>query len=365
MKVCILSMQRIINYGSFLQAWGVKKLCEAHGAKCEFIDIKPVKHKFKNNFYIVVRPLYLVARCMVDAKNNADSFKRKRNLLFLIKYHRKLGLTFFPNYRSDADILLIGSDEVFNICQKSMWENSLQLFGSGAGCTKVISYAASFGETSIDSLNQRRLSDSVRQQLMNFAGISVRDKNSEQIIETLCKKKPDVHLDPVLIYEFKDELKMDFTIRDYIIVYGYDDRLNEKWLIQSVKQLAAAKKKKIIAIGGYQSWCDENIAPDPFVVMKYFENADYVITDTFHGTLLSIKFNRKFATLTRTQNSNKLMDLLERFELTERIVNSSLDGEELQRRLEMEYDWNKVNTIVQEARQKSNMYLKKYLLAEK
>ena len=217
----------------------------------------------------------------------------------------------------------------------------------------------------MDSLNQRMLSDSVRKQLMNFSGISVRDRNSEQIIEELCKKKPDVHLDPVLIYEFKNELKIDFIIRDYIIVYGYDDRLNEKWLIQSVKQLATAEKKKIIAIGGYQSWCDENIAPDPFVVMKYFENADYVITDTFHGTLLSIKFNRKFATLTRTQNSNKLMDLLERFELTERIINSPLDGKELQRRLKMEYDWNKVNAIVREARQKSNMYLKKYLLVEK
>lgn len=358
-------MQRIINYGSFLQAWGTKKLCESYGAKCKFIDIKPVKHTFKNNLYTVVRPWYLAIRCMFNRKNNEDSFKRKRSLLFLIKYHKKLGLTLFPNYRSNADVLIIGSDEVFNICQKSTWENSLQLFGSGTKCTKVISYAASFGETSMDSLNQRMLSDSVRKQLMNFSGISVRDRNSEQIIEELCKKKPDVHLDPVLIYEFKNELKIDFIIRDYIIVYGYDDRLNEKWLIQSVKQLATAEKKKIIAIGGYQSWCDENIAPDPFVVMKYFENADYVITDTFHGTLLSIKFNRKFATLTRTQNSNKLMDLLERFELTERIINSPLDGKELQRRLKMEYDWNKVNAIVREARQKSNMYLKKYLLVEK
>lgn len=365
MKVCILSMQRIINYGSFLQAWAGKKLCEVHGAKCKFVDIKPVKDKFKNNLYIVVRPWYLVVRCIIDGKNNVDSFKRKRNLLFLTKYHKKLGLTFFPNYRSNADILVVGSDEVFNICQKSMWENSLQFFGSGANCTKVISYAASFGETSIDSLNQRMLSDNIRKQLMNFAGISVRDKNSKQIIETLCNKSPEVHLDPVLIYEFKDELKIDFTERDYIVVYGYDDRLNEKWLIRSVKQLAAAEKKKIIAIGGYQAWCDENIAPDPFVAMKYFENADYVITDTFHGTLLSIKFNRKFATLIRTQNNNKLMDLLERFDLIERIINGPLDGKELQRRLEKECDWNKVDTIVREARQKSNMYLKKYLLAEK
>lgn len=365
MKVCILSMQRIINYGSFLQAWGIKKLCESYGAKCEFVDIKPVNNKLKNDIYTIVRPLYLEVRCLLGDKNNAVFFKRKRNLLFLTKYHRKLGLTFFPQYKSNADVLLIGSDEVFNICQKSMWENSLQLFGSGTACSKVISYAASFGETSIELLNQRRLSDLIRKQLVSFAGISVRDKNSESIIETLCNENPDVHLDPVLVYEFRDELKIDFSIRDYIVVYGYDDRLNEEWLIQSVKQLAVAKKKKIIAIGGFQSWCDENIAPDPFVAMKYFENADYVITDTFHGTLLSIKFKRKFATLTRTQNSNKLMDLLERFQLTDRIINSPLDSKELYWRLEMECDWNKVDTVVKEGRQKSNAYLSRYISVEK
>lgn len=364
MKVHILSMQRIINYGSFLQAWGLKKLCEAQGATCKFVDIKPVSHILKYNLYTVVRPLYLGIRCLFGGKN-AISFKRKRNWLFLGKYHRKLGLTIFPDYKTNADVLIIGSDEVFNICQKSMWENSLQLFGSGMNYSKVISYAASFGETSIDLLIERKLSDSIRKQLMSFSGISVRDKNSESIIETLCNKKPDVHLDPVLVYEFRDELKIDFSLQNYIVVYGYDDRLSEEWLIQSVKQLAAEKGKKIIAIGGFQAWCDENIAPDPFVVMKYFENADYVITDTFHGTLLSIKFKRRFATLTRAQNSNKLSDLLGRFELTDRIIHSPLDSKELYRRLEMECDWNKVDAIVKEARQKSNAYLNRFISAEK
>ena len=55
--------------------------------------------------------------------------------------------------------------------------------------------------------------------------------------------------------------------------------------------------------------------------MAYIKNADYVITDTFHGTVFSIKYQTPFATLIRPSNIEKLSDLLEKFDLSSRTVN--------------------------------------------
>ena len=153
--------------------------------------------------------------------------------------------------------------------------------------------------------------------------------------------------------------------KNFILVYSYDNRLTEEWLICAIKQLAKEEGKTIIAIGGYLSWCDENISPDPFVAMKYFETADYVITDTFHGSLLSIKFKRKFVSMIRDQNSNKLIDLLRTFELTDRILDTPLANDKLKNKLEEKCNWNKVDIIIQESRVKANEYLKKHIRTEK
>ena len=59
---------------------------------------------------------------------------------------------------------------------------------------------------------------------------------------------------------------------------------------------------------------------EPFELLSYFDHADYVITDTFHGTVISIKRNKQFATIIRDSNKNKLMALLKFFGLESRQV---------------------------------------------
>ena len=75
----------------------------------------------------------------------------------------------------------------------------------------------------------------------------------------------------------------------------------------------------MISIGHYFSWCDEVVIPTPFEVLAYFKGASYIITDTFHGSVFSIKFNKEFCTIVRDMNSNKLVSLLKQFGLENRI----------------------------------------------
>ena len=67
-----------------------------------------------------------------------------------------------------------------------------------------------------------------------------------------------------------------------------------------------------IALGAPQMWLKNYVAVSPFEMLKIFQNADFIITDTFHGTIFSEKFNGHFAVLYRESNKNKLGDLVKK-----------------------------------------------------
>lgn len=73
---------------------------------------------------------------------------------------------------------------------------------------KIISYAASFGNTGIKELRRFDVQDEIAELLKKFTAISVRDKNSEAIVKELTGKMPQKHLDPVLIYDYKKKLHL-------------------------------------------------------------------------------------------------------------------------------------------------------------
>lgn len=354
MKVGILSMQRVINYGSFLQADALKKVIEQSGHTCEFIDIIP-KNKFRHGLITTLRYFYLILFC--NRGNAQEQFKKRRNRAFLTQYHRMLGLKLRPKYHVDSQVTVIGSDEVFNICQNSFWGDSLQLFGEGIRSDRLISYAASFGSTTYSDLSDNNLLGRLREQFAGFHEISVRDKNSLEIVSKLRGGAIREHIDPVLVYGFEQE-SAGASIRhtDFIVVYGYDNRIVEKEYVEAVKKFAQNHGKKTISIGGYHDWCDINLCPSPYEVLKYFQMADYIITDTFHGTVISIKYQKQFATIIREQNQNKLSDLLEKFQLEARVVR---DASTLEQVLTTAYDTQRVARVLREKQQEAEEYLKR------
>ena len=97
---------------------------------------------------------------------------------------------------------------------------------------------------------------------------------------------------------------------NYILVYGYDNRLIEKKYVQEIKAFAKKHGKKLYAVGFFQDWCDKLIVASPLEVLGWVKQADYVVCETFHGTVFSIKYQKQFACIVRDSNRNKLGDLL-------------------------------------------------------
>lgn len=357
MKTGILSMQRVINYGSFLQAYALKKTIENLKNVCEFIDVRPGKQINPTEKKNTLKKLLKVKKgILLKAKHR--KYAKFRELRFINEFFPILGINNIINITSYFDVVVIGSDEVFNGTQQCAWGFTEQLYGKGLNASKVISYAGSFGSTTLEKIYHYHIEKPIGENLRKLNAVSVRDQNSADIVKTLCGFEPEQHIDPTLIFDFTELEPQKINDDNYILIYGYDNRIKEKKIIQKIQEIARKEKLKIISAGVWQDWCDKNILVTPFELLAYFRNAKYVITDTFHGTVFSIKQNRPFVTILRDSNTEKLYDLLRRFNLTDRSVTFDDD---LYQKLNETINYEEVNKIIEKEKEKSIAYLRKYL----
>ncbi len=362
--VGILSMQRVINYGSFLQAYALKQLLKQNGAgEVYFVDIIPGKSLTKRS-YLATNKYIGYTRKIIDILSSGNIISRIKTSVFSRKIKRSikaswpmLGLEYI--YSDPFDLIIIGSDEVFNCTQDVYWGYSKQLFGDIPVSTshKVSSYAASFGSTDIEKLKQYNIDNEIAHYLSKLISISVRDENSAIIVEKLTHKTPLIHIDPVLAYGYKQEIAdFDKTPVDYsyMIVYSYQGRISDVKEIEAITNFAKNKNLKLISIFCRYDWCDEAIIPEtPFKVLRWFKFAEYIVTDTFHGTIFSIITESKFATFIRPSNHNKLGYLLSSLSLGDRETNAY----SLSKKLSKSPDYCTCNLILNQKRKETLLYL--------
>lgn len=375
MKIGILSMQRVINNGSLLQAYALLKTIEYLGNEVSFVDFKisdsekesfSLKEKIQK-FSPIIFLLLSVTKNFLKLSYKKIFFSisayktRKR---FLNNYMQVLNLPKVPNYSPEVDILVFGSDEVFNTVQyvERGKGHAWQLYGADNNAGKLVSYAASFGYTTYEGLEKYNMLDKSKELLSKFADFSVRDKNSYDIIKKLIGKEASINIDPVLLYDFADiEIKKP-KIEDYILVYGYPGRINDKHEVAAIKAFAKKHNKELVCVNMMQTWCDEFIYAHPFDLLGYFKYADFVVTDTFHGAVISIKYNIPFIQFVRESkgysNNQKVGYLLSSFGLEDRILQKPEDLEDVMLK---PIAYEKVNEILNNEKIKAMDYLKKVL----
>lgn len=375
MKIGILSMQRIINNGSLLQAYGLMKCIEKLGYNTEFVDFKISDsrieiYSWKEKIYNFSSKLFLILliiKNLLKLNYNGillafSNYTNRKN--FKNNYMSVLNLTAKPNYSAKVDILVFGSDEVFNTIQyvEQGKGHAWQLYGADNNAGKLISYAASFGHTTYEGLEKYNMLDKSKELLSKFDSFSVRDKNSYDIIKKLTGREASINIDPVLLYDYENiEIKKP-EIDNYILVYAYPGRINNKQEVKAIKDFAKKHNKKLVCVNMMQAWCDKFIYAHPFDLLGYFKYADYVVTDTFHGAVISIKYNVPFVQFIRSSkgysNNQKVGYLLSMFGLEDRIV---YDNEKLEKTMLQPIDYGKVNNILKVEKAKAMDYLNKVL----
>lgn len=259
-----------------------------------------------------------------------------------------------PYDDSGCDAVVIGSDEVFSIdvgCNRMM-------YGYGLEDIPAIAYAPSFGRTTEDILREFECYDLVRDGLKSMFSLSARDTHTQEMIKNLTGRDVPLVCDPVLLYDGKAFSGQAKPIgKPYLLVYAYDSNMTEKHEISAIR--AYAKKHGLITVsaGTYHAWCDRNIACGPEEWYQYFRNADCVVTDTFHGSVVSMKNHCNVAVFIRKRiNAFKLASLLEETGMKERQLNA-ITEEELERVFNDPIDYDETDRRIRLLAEKSGEYL--------
>ncbi len=376
MKIGIMSMQKIINYGSYMQALSLKTILQELGHEVVFVDYKAkpsIQHRrcfsywldrfkrFLRNTGLFWTIANIVRGRPIGYRLRKEYTAEERAFLPALK---ELGVDYEKqHYHTAVDALIIGSDEVFNCLQNA--DNvgySLELFGKNNRALILLSYAASFGNTTLERLKEYGVQRQIGRYLHKFDAISVRDENSAHIVTALTGKEPSQHLDPALIGGIEHMKWKGNDEQQYIAVYAYPRRISADEGSE-IEAFAKEKGLRILSLCGDQRLPGfENIkACTPYEILPYIQNASYVVTDTFHGTIFSTIFHKPFAVYCRKpqevsySNSEKILDLLGKLELMDRLVD---DNDDLQSILSKEIDFSKTDQIRAEGKEQAIAYLK-------
>ncbi len=364
MKICILSMQKVDNYGSLLQAYSLKKIIEGFGHKVEFIDIKRGEDE---NLNIQCEKLSI---CTSVKDKNWLIFQISRVLNKLsnieaerVYNHFRVNELSINENTTDAfyDVCVIGSDEVFNCLQKSKWGFDSQLFGNVKNAKKVITYAACCGCTNEESLSED-LRNAIVAAMYKLDSISVRDENTEKFVRALTGRECFYNLDPVAVWDFSAEIQnIDLSgklPKRYCIVYSYKERIADGYTISAINSYCRKHNLALIAPFGKQKWIKGRKPLTPFELLKAFENAECIITDTFHGALFGAKFGKKMSVIIRESNRNKMEDLTIRLGIEKHVLT---DINKLEDILNIEIDRRGIKKVLDNARKDTFKYFEENL----
>ena len=152
---------------------------------------------------------------------------------------------------------------------------------------------------------------------------------------------------------FDDEIR-NVTVnsklpKKYCIVYSYAERFSDPEEIRAISEYCKKYNLKIVAPFGRQKWIPSYETLTPFELLKAFQNAECIVTDTFHGTLFGAKFGKRMAVLIRESNQNKLEDLTQRLQIQSHVIT---DISQLETVLKKELDKKKIGQILGLEREK-------------
>lgn len=356
-KIGIITYHRAINYGAILQAYALQTKLKEFGVQSKILDYRNerlekihAKNKIPNSKTLKNFILNLILH-----KNHSRKYSKFRD--FSQKY---LELT-IPMYsiedltaHEDAyDIFITGSDQVWNYKINDM--DTAYFLGFVKDKSKKRSYAASFGLSEIPEGYKP-----IYKNLLNdFDNILIREKQGAKLIKDLLLKESSVVLDPTMLLSKEKWIKLIKNIsynEKYILVYAFEGSANIKNLALNI---ARKTGYKILWLSNtykfsYRIKYIKSAGPEEFISL--FNNAEYIITNSFHGTAFSINLNKQFITEllpASTGVNSRLEDILYLFDLNDRIIKSS-DANIINSII----DYNKVNLILEEERKKSISLLK-------
>ena len=379
MKIGIMTLYRNYNYGAVLQAYALQSFIKKNWPNCETIKYyREINGKAKKPRPAIVNSAINIFRSMrsnksIDAITYLHIQKKinSRNIMFddficnNLSESRKeyIGHKNLKELNMIYDVFVAGSDNIWN---KNLLDTAffLDFVDDNKG---KISYAAGMSYDSADS----SIIDVIKPLLSRLDYISTREPSGKKLIESITTKSVFRALDPTLLLRSEEWSRIEKSIniesdKGYILCFFIEP---SELMLKEAKLLREETGKKIVCLPllhqricpdelEYADICLYNIGPQELISL--IRQSDFVCTDSFHGTVFSIIFNKQFACFRRFKDEkrsslNLRMDhLLDNLCIADRIVEVEDDIRKVYKK---NIEYTKINECLEKLRNESIEFL--------
>ncbi len=367
MKISLVTVHGYRNYGSILQTYATQEKMKEFGGTVEVLNYIREDSNDKNfGTWLIEKtigknanPIKKIAyRIVIRASIRkfakvCDSFLENKVRLSGPKFYDYNSAV---KYSLNADVYCTGSDQVWNVNANNGILPPYYLTHAPKG-KKCISYASSFGTT---GFTESQINE-MKPLFAKFDNMSLREQYGIELLKQMGYSNAKLVLDPTLAVDkyFWSKLFDNNPVKcKYVLMYQLN---SNKKMDEYAEKFAKDKNCKLIRIGTRHDHLLKNgktiLLPKVGEWLRLFADAEYVLTDSFHGTAFSINFNKQFLCFSPKNFSDRILDILAILDIKGRIV------EDYGR---FDYsnsviDYNKVNSKLAKARKDTEDYLREAL----
>lgn len=368
-KIGIITFHAAYNFGSVLQAYALQEYLRKKGFEVEIINYRMKEQK---NCYKMFRTNYGVKIFINDILGIFylnKKIERKKNFEQFISNYLVLTQEFadpleFSEYNDKYDVYISGSDQIWNKHANELhnveWEY-MEPYLLSKICGRKISYASSIGNMKDD----RELNHLIGY-IRDYHRISMREEASAKLISKYLNKIVESVLDPTFLLKRQDWISR-FKLKKrnekkYILFYSLAGR---KKLNKFKKLITDIEKKGYVVkyitpffqfrYGDRMNFVN-CLEYGPYQFLDAIYNSECVITDSYHGTILSINLNKNFYSINGDYGSDyRKTSVLQKLDLMSRSIGSDVDISELK--------FDNINyEIVESKLETLRMHSKEYLV---
>lgn len=322
MKIGITTYFNIKNYGSALQAFAMRTILKQNGHNAMFLNIKE-RHPINAFFHKLHVAVVTVSKCIIfkEARKTYSEIKNLRlNTSSAINpevsdMFSKFEDEFLPSISlgrkelkrlaktDEYGAFICGSDQIWSPLSPHL---SGFKFLNFAPKRKRIAYAPSFGVSQIPIYNR----NFIKKHLLEFEDISTREFDGAKIIKTLTDKNVLVLLDPTMLLtgeQWRRIYQTNTTINNkekYVLCYFFDEPSTE--IVDKITSFAKSNncKVKVLSCSNkiFIKKGAEYVNAGPMEFVNLIDNAQYIFTNSFHGCVFSVLFNKRFIAFGRNHS---------------------------------------------------------------
>ncbi len=303
MKIGILTFHDAHNYGAVLQAYALKRYITQLGYETKIINYH--HHTIPDGY---------------PRENNKERWEKFNSFIQeLIDYDKKVYISEEELEKLDIDFWICGSDQIWNPEITRGINKGFFLNFNTKG--KKISYATSMGITEIP----KELEDEFKECIEGLDEISVREENLKIYLEKFTNKPVVRVIDPTFLLEKEgyNEFILENNYGEYILI---NELVPDIRLRQVAEKIAKENNVKIIELNDKLKenyFCEQISSASISEYLTLFKNAKAIVTNSFHGTVFSIIFEKEFYAITRQQNRNsRIENILNIVEMKDRLIDS-------------------------------------------